>query len=69
MPRPRTSRLTLIGAALICIVGISCLGAHFWISYSVDRDVARLRDIVAGLTAQSPDFSALRVVRSTHPKA
>jgi hypothetical protein len=69
MPRPRISPLTLVGAALIFVLGVGGLGAHYWVSYSVDRDVARLRGIIGDLAARSPDFAALRVVRSTHPKA
>jgi hypothetical protein len=69
MSHPRTSLLALVGAALIFVIGVGGLGAHFWVTYSVNRDVTRLRGVVGDLAAQNPDFAALRVVRTTHPKA
>lgn len=69
MPRSKTTSWKLALAAIFCAFGVAAVASHFWVSYRVDQEVARLKVIVSALAASDSGYADLKVVRSTHPHA
>jgi hypothetical protein len=69
MSQSKTASWKIALAAIFCAFAVTAVVSHFWVSYRVDQDVARLNVIVSALAASDSGYGDLKVVRSTHPHA